>query len=106
MESLARINTAVEPVQRVGLHQIPTAQSDNAVSVLETLSPEMAREIGHAFSLATIGQRPLPQKRRDDRTGGARQGLYKLASRVAAFFVVSAVAVLLTVAALYLMRLT
>jgi hypothetical protein len=106
MESLARISTAVGSAQPVGRHKIPAAQSDNAVSVLETLSPEMAREIGQAFSLATIGRRPLPQKRREDRAGGAREGLLKLASRVAAFVTVSAIAVLLTVAALYLMRLS
>ena len=72
------------------------------MGVLGTLSPEMARDLGEAFSLDQIGARQDEQ--REARSSAAGRGALRLASRAAAFLAVTAVAVSLTLTALYLMQ--
>jgi hypothetical protein len=67
--------------------------------LLGTLAPELARELGEAFSVDRIGARSLDVKRREPAIAG------HIAGRLAAFFLVAALTVTLTMAGLYLMQL-
>jgi hypothetical protein len=71
--------------------------------VLETLSPELAKDLGDVFSLARIGSTPAKTKPRD--SADAARGALRFAGRIAVFLLVAVVAVTLTVTAMYLMPL-
>ena len=105
MESVARVRTSVEQVQPVGVQKVTSAPATDNGGLLESLSPEMAREIGDAFSLDKIGSKPQV-RRRTDRSRGARSGAVRFAGRIAAFLLVTGLAVSVTVAALYFMQLS
>jgi hypothetical protein len=81
-----------------------TSRSESAgLGVLGTLSPEMARDLGDAFSLAHLGsfsRNPAPV----EKTGAAR-GALRLVGRLAAFLLVAAVALSFAVIAVYLLPL-
>jgi len=68
-----------------------------AFGVLNTFSPEMAKELGEAFSLARIGSGKAP------RDSGTAREVLRFAGRVAVFLLIAVVAVSLTVTAMYLM---
>ena len=71
--------------------------------LLGSLSPELAKDLGDAFSLRTIGAAGTsPPKRGSVSTSRL---VLRLAGRAAAFISVTAFAVLVTTTALYLMQL-
>ena len=86
----------------MGVQHMTTTTETDSYGLLGTLSPEMARDLGDAFSLQKIGASGTSRPRRDNDTGRAA---LRFASRAAAFLSVTAFAVLLTASALYLMQL-
>jgi len=90
-------------VKTVGVQQMTTRSEPRVLGVLETLSPELAKDLGDAFSLARFGSTPARTATRD--SGGAARGALRFAGRVAMFLLVAVVAVSLTVTAMYLMPL-
>ena len=89
----------------MGVQQMTRTTADDGCGVLESLSPEMARELGDAFSVEKIGSQPLPVRRTEKRHG-VRDGAKRIAGQVAALVVVSGLAVGVTAAALYFMHLS
>ncbi len=85
----------------MSVQQMTARPGRGSFGILETLSPEMARDLGNAFSLARIGTRMSTKAPRNP--GVAARKALRLASRVAAFLLVVVVAVSLTVTAMYLM---
>lgn len=82
----------------MGVHKMTTRTETASFGILGSLSPEMARDLGDAFSLQRIGAESSRGKRSD------ANAALRLASRALAFLAVTVVAVSLTVAALYLMQ--
>jgi hypothetical protein len=82
---------------QLGVQRMTKRSESRAFGVLNTFSPEMAKELGEAFSLARIGSGKAPQD-----SGTAREVL-RFAGRVAVFLLIAVVAVSLTVTAMYLM---
>ena len=84
--------------------QQPTARpAPGSFGILETLSPEMARDLGNAFCLAGIGTKTATKIPRNP--GVAARKALRFVSHVAAFLLVVVAAVSLTVTAMYLMPL-
>jgi hypothetical protein len=103
MESTLGVRTPISRVNEVGLQHMTTTTETDSYGLLGTLSPEMARDLGDAFSLQKIGASGTSRPRRDK--DSTRREALRFASRAAAFVMVSAFVVLLTATALYLMRL-
>ena len=87
----------------MGVQQMTSRPQRRAFGILQTLSPEMAKDLGDAFSLARIGARPGTKSPREP--GDTARWALRLVGRVAAFLLVAVVAVSLTVTAMYLMPL-
>ena len=80
-----------------------TRTDTNSLGVLGALSPQMAQDIGEAFSLERIGRLESPDPKKSA-TPSSRRAL-RLASRAAAMLLVTVVAVALSLAALVLVQL-
>jgi hypothetical protein len=76
---------------------------DPRLGLLHTLSPDMARELDQAFSLASIESAGTPAKN-GPRPGGGK--MLRIVTRVLLFLGVTTIAVSITAAALALTRLT
>ena len=83
--------------------RIESRPEGGSFGVLETLSPEMAKDLGDAFSLASIANRSMNQPHRD--TGETTPGAVRFAGSVVLCLLVAVVAVSVTVTALYLIPL-
>ena len=103
MDMGARVRTPNGRVNPMGAQQMTTGPKPGPFGVLETLSPEMAKDLGDVFSLARIGSTPAKTKPRD--SADAARGALRFAGRIAVFLLVAVVAVTLTVTAMYLMPL-
>ena len=103
METTLGVRTPIGRVKPVGVQHMTTQTETQPYGVLGTLSPEMAKDIGDAFSLKTIGAAGALRPERD--SDSTSRAALRLASRAAAFISVTAFAVAVTATALYLMRL-
>ena len=83
--------------------QLTARPALGSFGILETLSPEMARDLGNAFCLAGIGTKTATKTPRNP--GVAAREALRFVSHVAAFLLVAAAAVSHTVTAMYLMPL-
>jgi len=103
MDIKSGVRTLHGTVESMSIQRMTPRPHSGALSVLESLSPEMARDLGQAFSLAQIGsssRKPAPA----EETGAAR-GALRMVGRLAAFMLVAIVAVSLAATALYLLPL-
>ena len=103
METTLGVRTPISRPKEIGVQHMTTTTETEPYGLLGTLSPEMARDLGDAFSLQKIGASGTSRPRRD--SDSTSRAALRLASRVAAFLSVTAFAVLLTGTALYLMQL-
>ncbi len=87
----------------MGVQQLSTQQGTRPSNLLETLSPELAKDLGDAFSLARIGSGPARDPGRGSES--TTRGLLRFASRVAVFLLIAVVAISLSAGAIYLMPL-
>lgn len=102
MDSAARVRNSNDGAVNVTVRPMTTRDEGRGFGVLETLSPELARDLCDAFSLARIGSGP--RKNRGESTTAVRRAL-RLAGRITAFLLVAAIAVSLTIAAMFLIPL-
>ncbi len=100
LETAARVRTPLVRVKPMGVPQLTALPARVSCGILETLSPEMARDLGNAFCLARIGTQMVTKAPR--KPGVAAREALRFASRIAAFLLVVVVAVSLTVTAMYL----
>jgi hypothetical protein len=103
MNSGRRVRTSLGKNQPIGTQQMPTRNESASFGLLETLSPEMAKDLGDAFSLARIGTsraRTAPTESNE-----AARGALRFAGRLAVFLLVAVVAVSITLTAMYLIPL-
>lgn len=103
MQTAAWVRTSLGGVKSMAVQEMTTRSERGSFGILEILSPEMARDLGSAFSLARIATKTATKNPRDP--GAAARGVLRFASRVAAFLLVVVVAVSLTVTAMYLVPL-
>lgn len=101
MDMSGGVRTTSHGVKALGVRQLRTPPNRGSCGVLETLSPEMARDLGDAFSLDRIGSRRRPRATRDSAT--AARGALRFAGRIAVFVLVAVVAVSFTLTAMYLL---
>jgi len=103
MDSEACVRTSLGKTKPRDAQRMTTQTGSRALGVLETLSPEMARDLDDAFSLARIGSTQAKAAPRE--SNGAARGALRFAGRLAVFLLVTVVAVSLTVTVMYLMPL-
>jgi len=103
VETAAPVRTPLAGVHPMSVQQPTARPAPGSFGILETLSPEMARDLGDAFCLAGIGTKAATKIPRNP--GVAAREALRFVSHVAAFLLVAAAAVSLTVTAMYLMPL-
>ncbi len=87
----------------MGVQHMTTRTETESYGLLGTLSPEMARDLGDAFSLQKIGSAQSSRPKRESDAPG--RAALRLAGRAAAFVSVTAFALAITATAMYLMQL-
>jgi hypothetical protein len=103
LDTAARVRTSNGRVKPMGVQQMTPGPKTGPFGVLETLSPEMAKDLGDVFSLARIGSTPAKTAAPD--SSETARGALRFAGRVAVFLLAAVVAVSLTATAMYLMPL-
>lgn len=101
VETVAPVRTPLAGVNSMGVQQPIARPAPGSFGILETLSPEMARDLGNAFCVGGIGTKTATKNPRN--SGAAAREALRFVSHVAAFLLVAAVAVSLAATAMYLM---
>ena len=101
------VRTPFDTGKNMGVQQMTRRSEGGSFGLLETLSPELAKDLGEAFSLSRIGSGPGRKIPRE--VGNTARGALRLAGHITVFLLVAVVAVSVAVSvavtAMYLMPL-
>lgn len=87
----------------MGVQHMTTRTEVDPYGVLGTLSPKLAKDLGQAFSLESIGKEKAPKSGRARDMAITGSGAVRFAGQAAAVLLVAGVALALTTGVLYLM---